>query len=91
VVRPPELFFANRSDAPFLAVFETRQTILSGGAAVSQDETVSKIGAGRAGRQFSKGLKMGQMQRWRFGTRPAETLFVVRIESSRVVKLGPAR
>lgn len=34
---------------------------------------------------------MGQMQRRRFGTRPAETPFVVRIESSRGVKLGPAR
>jgi hypothetical protein len=91
VARPPELFFPNQSDAPFLAVFETRQTILSGGAAVSRDETVSKIGAARAGRQFSKGLKMGQMQRRRFGTRPAEIPFVVRIEGSKGVKLGPAR
>jgi len=91
VARLPELFFPNQSAAPFLAAFETRHAILSGGAAVSQDETVSKIGAARAGRQFSKGLKMGQMQRWRFGRRPAETPFVFRIKSSKGVKPGPAR
>jgi hypothetical protein len=54
-----------------------------GGAALSQDETVSRIGAARAWQRFSKRLKTGQMQRWRFGTHPAVTRFVVRIKSSK--------